>query len=65
MTTKVGDIENAYDDACSILQECKVKVNQDTTLYPMVQVHASMKLFHAQCYVMLIKIKLGDYTNGY
>jgi hypothetical protein len=60
---KVGDATH-YDEACNILQDCKVKVNRDTTLLPMIQAHASMILFHAQCYVMLIKIKIGDY-NGY
>ncbi len=58
VTIKVGDV---HEEACNIIHRCGEMVMYDPTLTTMEKEHAKMKLYHAQCHIMLDQYNIGEY----
>lgn len=59
---KVGDVVKIpYEESCNILFRCGELVMLDPTLSIMEKEHAKLKLYHAQCHIMLEQYNIGEY----
>ena len=52
---KVGDA--LHISTCRVLQACGDLVRHDNTLSPIEKDYALVRLYHAQCYIMLDQLK--------